>query len=102
MSSALDAMFSLAASRDVATQSHMPGIVLVLLFVVATATAYATGRASHGGGTSQSGLSTYVTFAVLTSFVVYVTLDLDRPGRGIIRRDVQEQAIEAVGTLLED
>ncbi len=97
MSRALDSMFSLAVSRDVAAQSRMPGIVLVLLFVVATATAYASGRGSH----AVVQTSRWVIFAVLTSLVVYVTLDLDQPGRGVIRRDLQERAIEAVGTLLE-
>ena len=47
-------------------------------------------------------LASYAVFSILTALVVYVTLDLDESGRGIIRRNVQEQAIEAVGVLLKD
>jgi hypothetical protein len=100
MSARLDAMFALSESREVSSRNHMPGIVFVLLFVVATATAYASGHASGLAG--GFGLTSYGVFAILTSLVVYVTLDLDSPGRGIIRRDLQEQAIEAVGARLQD
>jgi hypothetical protein len=100
MSGKLDVLFALSESREVSSRNHMPGIVVVLLFVIATATAYASGHASGLAGGFR--LANYGMFSILTSLVVYVTLDLDRPGRGIIRRDVQEQAIEAVGARLQD
>jgi hypothetical protein len=91
-------LFALTASRHVASSAHMPEAIVLLLFVLAVATAYTSGYAAGAAGSFS--LPGYIAFSVLTGLVVYVTLDLDRPGQGVIRRDVQEQAIESVGALL--
>lgn len=94
MVGALDRLFALAGSRQVAARAHMPDAIVLLLFVMAVATAFTSG---YGAGLiGRFSWGGYLGFALLTALVVYVTLDLDRPGRGIIRRDVQEAAIEGV------
>ncbi|MBB5190147.1 hypothetical protein HNQ50_000869 [Silvimonas terrae] len=95
---ALDRAFSLAASRQIAAQARMPHAIVWLLFIMAIATAYTSGYV-HGanGRFSWAG---YLGFALLTAMVVYVTLDLDNPGQGLIRRDVQEYSFTALRSLL--
>jgi hypothetical protein len=94
----LDRMFALSLSRRVAAQNHMPAVVVLLLFVIAAATAYVSGNAAAHAGSFHP--PSHVLFAALTSLVVYVTLDLDRPGRGIIRRDLQQHTIDAIAKTL--
>ena len=94
MMATLDRLFALAGSRQVAARTHMPDAIVLLLFVMAVATAFTSGYGS--GVVGRFSWGGYLGFALLTALVVYVTLDLDRPGRGIIRRDVQEAAIEGV------
>lgn len=93
-------LFALTASRHVTSSAHMPEVIVLLLFVMAVATAFVSGYTA--GTTGSFSIGGYVVFSLLTALVVYVILDLDRPGQGVIRRDVQEQAIESVGALLQD
>lgn len=98
MVNALERVFSLAGHRDLAARDHMPDAIVWVLFLLALATAFTSGYASGVAGThSRIG---YLGFALLTAVVVYVTMDLDRPGRGVIRRDRQQQAIEALQPML--
>lgn len=94
----LQRVFALALDREVAARLHLPDAIVLLLFAVACATACASGYAS-GLAAGFHGVA-FTGFAALVALVVYVTLDLDRPGRGLIRRDVQEQAIESIRPLL--
>lgn len=87
---ALDRMFNLGASRELAAKLHMPDVIVLVLFVVALAAALTSGYAAgHGGSFSLAG---HAGFAVLAALVIYVTLDLDRPGRGFIHLDIEEQS----------
>ncbi|GGP19953.1 bestrophin-like domain [Silvimonas iriomotensis] len=95
---ALDRAFSLAASRQIAAQARLPGTIIWLLFIMATATAYTSGYVH--GGRGRFSWAGYLGFALLTAMVVYVTLDLDSPGQGLIRRDVQEYSFTALRPLL--
>jgi len=95
---ALDRLFALTHSRQVAARTHTPVAILWLLFVLALATAYTSAYAA--GSTGKFSWAGYVGYAVLTALVIYITLDLDQPGRGLIRRDVQEQAFLALRPLL--
>ncbi|TCV96370.1 hypothetical protein EC912_102721 [Luteibacter rhizovicinus] len=96
MSPALDRMFGLSHTRQVALAIHIPDVIVLLLFVMATATALTSGYASALSGVVHP--FGHLGFALLTALVVYVTLDLDRPGRGMIRRDAQEQAFVTLTT----
>ncbi|WP_283150008.1 hypothetical protein [Silvimonas soli] len=98
MLNALDKVFALTASRQIASQAHMPAAIVWLLFVMAIATAYTSGY-THGASGKFSWAG-YIGFSLLTAMVIYVTLDLDSPGRGIIRRDVQEQSFIALRPFL--
>lgn len=95
---ALDKAFTLAASRQVASRVHMPATIVWLLLMMAVATAYTSGY-THGASGKFSWAG-YIGFSLLTAMVIYVTLDLDSPGRGLIRRDVQEQSFIALRPLL--
>lgn len=96
---ALDRLFGLAASRQAAARTHIPGVIIMLLFVMAVATAYTSGYAA--GATGAFSTAGYLGFSLLTALVIYVTLDLDQPGRGIIRRSVQEQAFISLRPALQ-
>ncbi|GGP27338.1 bestrophin-like domain [Silvimonas amylolytica] len=95
---ALDRAFSLAASRQIASQARLPNTIVWLLFIMAIATAYTSGYVHGGNG--RFSWSGYLGFSLLTAMVVYVTLDLDNPGQGLIRRDVQEYSFTALRALL--
>ncbi|GAB3251924.1 hypothetical protein [Chitinimonas naiadis] len=95
---ALDKLFTLTASRQIAARTHTPVAILLLLFVISVATAYTSAYAA--GSTGKFSWPGYVGYSLLTALVIYITLDLDQPGRGLIRRDVQEQAFLALRVLL--
>ena len=88
---ALNAMFDIATTSDVTLQTRVPDLIVYMLFVLALASSFI------GGFTSRSIRSRdwiIVTgFALLSSMIIYITLDLARPLRGIIKADMGTQAI---------
>lgn len=91
---ALNAMFDIATSREVLLKARVPDVIIYMLFFLALATSFI------GGFTSpiirHKDWIVIVAFSLLTSMVIYITLDLGRPMRGIIKADWGQEAIVAL------
>ena len=90
LTNTLNEVTSNHASRLAAIRDHLPASVLMLLFVSAIVTAMLIGR--EQGIAASPEIAGTVCFIVLVSVAIYVTLDLNRPDRGIIR--VSQEPIE--------
>jgi len=88
---ALNDMLDISTTRLMAELARVPDSIVTMLFVLSLATAFYLGYSSAG----KERLDWFVAvgFCVLTSVVVYITLDLDRPRRGLIRLNTSHQAM---------
>jgi hypothetical protein len=88
---ALKAMFDIAQTREIVLKSRIPDLVLHMLFVCLLAGCFV------GGFTSYTfGYKDWIIvggFVVVTTMVVYTTIDLSRPLRGIIQEDAGQEAL---------
>lgn len=81
--SSLNEVIDLHMKRNIARQNHVPGAVLLLLFLVAI---LAMGIVGFGCGIGDwRNLSVTVTMCLIITLVILVIMDLDRPRRGYIR-----------------
>jgi len=78
----LNETIDLDATRVAALRNHVPGVVWLLLLVVAGCGAWASG---YGSGTEglRSAFSQYI-FPVLIGVVITLIVDIDRPNKGLI------------------
>jgi hypothetical protein len=88
---ALNAMFDVAASRNASAQLHPPGIIFVMLGVLALICSLLAGHAM-AGGKSRSWIH-MIGFSFVLATTVYVILDLEFPRLGIIRIDTFDQVL---------
>ena len=87
----LNGMFDAAQSRETILRQKVPDLIIYLLFITVFATCFIGGFTS---GAFHSRESIIVAgFAVVTAMVVYTTIDLSRPMRGIIKDDAGKHAI---------
>lgn len=78
----LNETIDLDASRKAAIANHVPGVVWLLLLVVAGCGAWASGYGSGTGGL-RSTFNQYV-FPTLIGIVITLIADIDRPTKGLI------------------
>ena len=88
---ALNEMFDITTTRTMATKTHPPAIIFILLGVLALMSAMLAGYAMAGGKT-QSWIHV-IGFAFIMAASVYVILDLEFPRLGIIRVDAFDQVL---------
>jgi hypothetical protein len=88
---ALNQMFDVAATRTAAAQIHPPGIIFIMLVVLALMSSLLAGYAM-AGSQSRSWIHT-IGFAFILSTTVYVILDLEFPRIGFIRIDHSDQVL---------
>jgi hypothetical protein len=88
---ALNSMFDIATTREVVLKARVPDVIVYMLFVLALASSFIAGFTSS----SIRGKDWIIVtgFALLSSMIIFITLDLGRPMRGIIKADMGEQAI---------
>lgn len=91
---ALNAMIDAATLRTAAGNSRVPDSIIVLLFLLSLACSFFAGYVLPANKKIEK--TTIVGFVLLTVFVIYVILDLDRPRRGIINMDEQQQYFKAL------
>jgi len=88
---ALNDMFDIATTREVVLKSRVPDLIIYMLFVCVL------GICFIGGLTSTIlGVRSWIIiagFAFITSFVVFTTIDLARPMRGVIKERAAREAI---------
>lgn len=88
---ALNAMFDAASTTRNHEILHVPQSIVVMLFVVSVIAAFILGYISIGKGHFDWFIG--IGFCVLISVVIFITLDLDRSRRGLIRLDAAWQSI---------
>ncbi|MGZ9262911.1 MAG: bestrophin-like domain, partial [Candidatus Binatia bacterium] len=88
---ALNAMFDITTTRTMATLTHPPRIVFVMLFGLALVASLLAGH----GMTASRVRSWFhmVGFALVVAVVVYVILDIEYPRLGLIRIDAFDQTL---------
>jgi len=88
---ALNQMIDITTTRTMATKTHPPVVIFVMLFGVALASALLAGY-EMAGGQSRNWLH-MLGFAAVLAAAVYVILDMEFPRLGFIRVDAIDQAL---------
>ena len=88
---ALNSMFDIAQSRELILKGNVPDLIIYLLFVCVWATCFIGGFTSSTFHSKE--LIIVAGFSIVTAMVVYATIDLSRPLRGVIKDDAGKQAI---------
>ncbi len=82
MLEALNDMFDVRGRRTGAWRARLPDAVVVMLLITTVLTASVTGYSLGLRGERHPAPS--VVFLLLTTVVLYIILDIDRPGRGLL------------------
>jgi hypothetical protein len=92
----LNGLTSSHAARLAAVKDRVPASILLLLFASALAAAIIIGREQGAGGDWHP--ATVAGFVLLICLVVWVTLDLSDPSRGVIRvsQDTMERLLRSM------
>lgn len=88
---ALNAMLDIATTRDIMVRARVPDVVVITLFILTLTISFIGGFTYPRIGPKDWVI--IVGFALLTSLIIYLTLDLGRPMRGLIKADLGQQAI---------
>jgi hypothetical protein len=88
---ALNEMIDITTTRAMATRSHPPAVVFLLLVAMSLLCALLIGYATSQN-TARSWLHT-LTFAAVISLTVYVIIDLEFPRVGLIRVDSADEML---------
>ena len=88
---ALNAMIDITTTRTVAAHTHPPMVIYAMLVIVALAGSLLAGN-GMAGGTSRPWLH-MIGFAVATTLVVYVILNLEFPRVGPIRLEAFDRVL---------
>jgi hypothetical protein len=92
LTNTLNNVTSSSASRLVAYQGRLPGSIVLLLFLSSVVPSFLIGEKQ--GASRNVHFSGSVTFIVLVTLVVFVTLDLNEPRTGLIK--VSQESLERV------
>lgn len=93
----LNGVTSIFASRTVTVYDRLPGPIIALLFLGAVLPVGLVGR-GHAGASDRSRASLFV-FIGLVVLVVYITLDLNQPHRGLVTvgQEPLERLVDSMG-----
>lgn len=97
---ALNEMLDLSTTRLIGEMARVPDSVVIMLFMLSLACAFYVGYSSAGKAALD--WSVAIGFCLLTSIVIYITLDLDRPRRGFIQLSTSEQAMVELRKLFNE
>jgi hypothetical protein len=98
LTNTLNAVTSRQAERLAAVRDRVPTIIVVLLLLSAVVSAMLVGR--EQGVADEEDLAGTISFIVLVSCVIFVTLDLNQPNRGTMTVD-QEPIQRLLSTMSE-
>lgn len=87
---ALNSMIDIVSTRQQQLFAMVPESIVGMLFVLTISSAFLAGYVNKKGRVDWP---VAVGFCVLTAFVIFITLDLDRPRAGLIRLDTAEQSM---------
>ena len=91
MITALNAMFESASTNEYTELLRVPQSIVAMLFVLSLVSSFFVGYLSVTKGKFDwfSGIG----FCFLSALVIFITLDLDQPRRGLIQHETSHQAI---------
>ena len=92
MFAALTSMYDLAARRDALLSSGVPDLIFYLLFFLALVISFIGGFTTPVIGTKE--WVVIAGFILLACIIIYITLDLSRPMRGLIKPEAGQDRIE--------
>ena len=92
---ALNEMIDITTTRAVASRTHTPPIIMVVLILLALFCSLLAGYGLASGKPFSLNLHR-VGFALILTLTIYVIFDLDHPRFGVIRVDFADQAQEDV------
>ena len=94
MTPALNDMFDSATANDYSELMRVPESIVIMLFLLSFVSAFFVGYISAEKGK----LDRYVAFGFcfLSALVIFITLDLDRPRRGLIKLNTSHEAITSL------
>jgi hypothetical protein len=88
---ALNTMFDAATTRETSLKSKVPAEILLMIFLITFVAVFITGYTSKYFGRKE--LLVLVSFAIVTTSVFFIILDLDRPDVGVIRTTIEQDAM---------
>ncbi len=88
---ALNDMLDSGTARNTGEKARVPDSIVIMLFILSITSAFYIGYSSAGKGKLDWFIVTG--FCLLTAIVIYITLDLDRPRRGLIKMDSNHQTM---------
>jgi hypothetical protein len=91
---ALNEVFDIAVAREVSAVTHLPGIILGMLALLALFCSFLAGSAT--AKSPKVGLVQSIAFPLIFVITLYVILDLEYPSAGLIRLDAVDQVLYAV------
>jgi hypothetical protein len=91
MLASLSALFDAGSRRDALLQSSIPGPISYMLFIIALMISFVGGFTSPVLKTKEWVVITG--FILLACIIIYITLDMARPMRGLIKLDVEQEKI---------
>jgi hypothetical protein len=88
---ALNSMFDVAQSREIILRQKVPDLIIYMLFIAVFATCFIGGFTS--GRFHPKEWIIVIGFTIATAMVVFTTIDLSRPLRGVIQDEAGKNAI---------
>lgn len=96
---ALNAMIDISTEREAAFSATVPESILILLFVISLCCSFFIGYGVvQDKNLNQLAVTGFIFLSVL---VIYVIMDLDRPSRGIINLDTNQQYMKGLREMLK-
>jgi hypothetical protein len=95
----LTEMIDLVTERNAMREARIPTLILVMLLLLTMVSAFMSGY-SHKA--KKRNLVMITAFALMTTFTIYIVLELDRPLRGLISIDSAQQKIVDQKLLLKN
>ncbi len=88
---ALNEMFDMGSKRDMLLRTNVPDLIIYMVLILALCSSFLSGvTALNIIGRDRL---IFLFFMIFSTIVIYITLDMGRPLRGVIKADVAEQAI---------
>ena len=96
---ALNSMFDIATSRNISGMESVPNSIVFFLLAISLISIFYIGYLS----TEENYLNKTIVigFCLLVALVIYITLDLDNPQKGLINLDISYRAMYDVKKMLE-
>lgn len=96
---ALNTMIDITTTREASLKARIPDIIVISLFTLALIVTFVAGFSSTA--IRKKDWIIIAGFALLTSLIIYITLDIGRPRRGLITSDIGQEAIVDLRKMFE-